>query len=231
MFVKSIAAGFAASALLASVAFAQTATTTSDRANMAPPPAASSSHQGDWRASKVVGLNVYNEKNENVGSINDLLMDKSGNIKAAVICVGGFLGMGSHLRRDRLRQDEILDEPVAYTGAGAANGPARGRRRPRPRVRRPPRPRPEAQSLVSRPRGVQCDQGRAEGDARVQVRKWWPSIGLRKERARSNRARFRFCVPPASPAACRSFRRLCVVLGSATAGAPASCRPPNRRTT
>ena len=62
-----------------------------------PRPTTSSSFQGDWRASKLVGLSVYNDKNESVGSINDLLTDKSGNIKAVVIGVGGFLGVGEHL--------------------------------------------------------------------------------------------------------------------------------------
>src|SRR4051794_35327638 len=101
MFAKSMAAGFAASALLATVAFAQTQTqtptATTDRANTSPAASSDSSFQGDWRTSKIVGLNVYNDNNENVGSINDLLTDKSGNIKAVVIGVGGFLGVGTHL--------------------------------------------------------------------------------------------------------------------------------------
>ncbi len=118
MFVKSIAAGLAASALLASVAFAQTSTTTT---NTTPAPATSSSYQGDWRTSKVVGLNVYNDKNESIGSINDLLMDKSGGVKVAVISVGGFLGVGSHYVAIPFEKLKFSSEPVAYTGAGAAN--------------------------------------------------------------------------------------------------------------
>jgi sporulation protein YlmC with PRC-barrel domain len=122
MLVKHIAAGLAGSALLATVAFAQTPTTTSDRANMAPATASDSSFQGDWRASKVVGLNVYNDSNESLGSINDLLTDKSGNIKAAVISVGGFLGVGTHLVAVPFDKIKFVNEPVAYTGvAGAPN--------------------------------------------------------------------------------------------------------------
>src|SRR5262249_36599480 len=84
--------------------------------------ASSTSFHGDWRASKVVGLNVYNEKNENVGSINDLLMDKSGAIKAAVISVGGFLGMGARLVAVPYDKIKFSTEPIAYTGtAGAPN--------------------------------------------------------------------------------------------------------------
>src|SRR5665811_1250230 len=92
MLAKYMTAGLAASALLATVAFAQTPTTTTDRATMAPAAASDSSFQGNWRTSKIVGLNVYNDNNESLGSINDLLTDRSGNIKAVVIGVGGFLG-------------------------------------------------------------------------------------------------------------------------------------------
>lgn len=121
MFVKYAATGLAASALLASVAFAQTPTATTDRADKTTTAASDSSFKGDWRASKFVGLGVYNDKNESIGSINDLLMDKSGNIKAAVISVGGLLGMGSQLVVLPLDKIKFVNEPVAYTGA--ANGP------------------------------------------------------------------------------------------------------------
>src|ERR1700731_2198533 len=97
MFAKYIAAGLAGTALLAGLAFAQTPTTTTDRANMAPAAASDSPFKGDCGASKVVGLSVYNENNERIGSINDLLTDRNGNIKAVVTGVGGFLRLGSQL--------------------------------------------------------------------------------------------------------------------------------------
>jgi sporulation protein YlmC with PRC-barrel domain len=124
MSVKYFAAGLAGSALLATVAFAQTPTATTDRANMAPSAASDFSFKGDWRASKVVGLSVYNDNNESIGSINDLLTDRSGNIKAVVIGVGGFLGMGSQLVAVPFDKIKFVNEPVAYTGAaGAPNAP------------------------------------------------------------------------------------------------------------
>jgi sporulation protein YlmC with PRC-barrel domain len=124
MLVKYITAGLAGTALLAGVAFAQTPTTTTDRANMAPSAASDASFKGSWRASKVVGLSVYNDNNESIGSINDLLTDRSGNIKAAVIGVGGFLGIGSHLVAVPFDKIKFVNEPVAYTGAaGAPNTP------------------------------------------------------------------------------------------------------------
>jgi sporulation protein YlmC with PRC-barrel domain len=124
MSIKYFAAGLAGSALLATVAFAQTPTATTDRANMAPSAASDSSFKGDWRASKVVGLSVYNDNNESIGSINDLLTDRNGNIKAVVIGVGGFLGMGSQLVAVPFDKMKFVNEPVAYTGAaGAPNAP------------------------------------------------------------------------------------------------------------
>ena len=149
MLTKYAVAGLAASALLATVAFAQSPSATTDRATTAAPAAASdtSSFKGSWRASKLVGLNVYNDSNESLGSINDLLTDKSGNIKAVVIGVGGFLGVGEHLVAVPLDKVKFVDEPIAYTGA--ANAPAH-RRRTAPehdhdQVLRPPRrlPRPK----------------------------------------------------------------------------------------
>jgi sporulation protein YlmC with PRC-barrel domain len=122
MLVKSIVAGIAGSALLASVAFAQTPADKNDKAEMSTTTtsASSTSYQGNWRASKVVGLSVYNDDNRSVGSINDLLMDKSGAIKAVVIGVGGFLGVGEHLVAVPLDKVKFVNEPVAYTGASAS---------------------------------------------------------------------------------------------------------------
>jgi sporulation protein YlmC with PRC-barrel domain len=124
MLAKYMTAGLIGSALLASVAFAQNPTATTDSASTPPAAASDSSFQGDWRASKVVGVSVYNDNNESLGSINDLLMDKSGNIKAVVIGVGGFLGVGEHLVAIPFDKIKFVNEPVAYTGvAGAPNAP------------------------------------------------------------------------------------------------------------
>jgi sporulation protein YlmC with PRC-barrel domain len=124
MLAKRMAAGLVGSALLATVAFAQTPTTTTDPATNMPPAASSdsSSYQGDWRASKVVGLSVYNDNNESLGTINDLLTDKSGNIKAVVLGVGGFLGVGEHLVAVPFDKVKFVTEPVAYTGTAGATG-------------------------------------------------------------------------------------------------------------
>jgi sporulation protein YlmC with PRC-barrel domain len=127
MLLKSITAALAGTALLATVASAQTPSTTTDRSNTANTATTlnESSLHGDWRASKVVGLNVYNANNESIGSINDLLMDKSGNIKAVVLGVGGFLGMGEHLVAVPFDKVKFVDTPVPSTTASSnSNRPA-----------------------------------------------------------------------------------------------------------
>jgi hypothetical protein len=117
MLARSLIAGAAGCLLLASTAFAAETSTTST--------ATDTSFHGTWRASKVVGLNVYNDKNENIGAINDLLMDKGGSIKAAVISVGGFLGMGSRLVALPYEKIKFSTEPVAYPTA-STNAPGAG---------------------------------------------------------------------------------------------------------
>ncbi|MGZ3361825.1 MAG: PRC-barrel domain-containing protein, partial [Xanthobacteraceae bacterium] len=49
-----------------------------------------------YRASKLIGSKVTNDKNETVGKIDDLIIDQN-NVMFAVLQVGGFLGVGSHL--------------------------------------------------------------------------------------------------------------------------------------
>lgn len=130
--MKSIVAGLAGTALLTTVAFAQSPTATGDKAapsatattTTSTAATASTTATGQWRTSKMDGLKVYNEANENIGSINDLLMDKNGDIKIAVIGVGGFLGMGEHLVAVPYEKLKFVNEPVASTTANTGTRPA-----------------------------------------------------------------------------------------------------------
>lgn len=45
-------------------------------------------------ASTYIGQSVYNAADESIGEINDLMIKKDGGVEAAVIGVGGFLGIG-----------------------------------------------------------------------------------------------------------------------------------------
>lgn len=44
-------------------------------------------------SSRVVGLDVYNNANQNIGTIKDVAFDQNG-VRGYVLAVGGFLGMG-----------------------------------------------------------------------------------------------------------------------------------------
>ena len=49
-----------------------------------------------YRMSKLIGSNVINDKNEKIGTLDDVIADKN-QVTFAVLQVGGFLGMGGHL--------------------------------------------------------------------------------------------------------------------------------------
>lgn len=49
----------------------------------------------DELSSKVVGLDVYNNANQNIGTIKDVAYNGT-NVNGYIIGVGGFLGMGDH---------------------------------------------------------------------------------------------------------------------------------------
>ncbi len=48
----------------------------------------------DIMSSKLVGTTVYNNKNENVGEVEDLVIENGKTLTGVVVSVGGFLGMG-----------------------------------------------------------------------------------------------------------------------------------------
>ena len=50
-----------------------------------------------YRASKVIGSSVLNDANETIGKIDDLLVTRDGKEPYAVLSIGGFLGMGTHM--------------------------------------------------------------------------------------------------------------------------------------
>jgi hypothetical protein len=122
MFTKHFAVAAIATALLSTTALAQSPPATKDTA-----PAAQSSSTpraetpakpeqtqsaNEWRSSKVVGLYVYNDANERLGSINELLMDSSGKVAKAVIGVGGFLGIGESNIAVNFDQLKFVNEPM-----------------------------------------------------------------------------------------------------------------------
>lgn len=45
-------------------------------------------------ANDYIGKQIYNANNESIGDVNDLILEENGGIVAAVVGVGGFLGIG-----------------------------------------------------------------------------------------------------------------------------------------
>jgi sporulation protein YlmC with PRC-barrel domain len=50
----------------------------------------------DELSSNVVGLDVYNNDNKNIGQIKDIALNQHGREQAYILSVGGFLGIGDH---------------------------------------------------------------------------------------------------------------------------------------
>jgi hypothetical protein len=117
MMLKTLSLSAAVAALLATGALAQTATPPA--AEPSTPPAAtaptpdtgassatttttrtesvtfkSAMSPSEVLASDLTGMAVRNAANENLGDINDLVLDNKGQPTVAIIGVGGFLGLG-----------------------------------------------------------------------------------------------------------------------------------------
>ena len=117
--MKKLSLGAAFAAMLATGAFAQSSTTTttepaSPPAATAPAPSSgtasstttstttktesvnfkSAMGQDEMLASKLRGMAVRNSAGEDLGDINDLVLDKTGKPTIAILGVGGFLGLG-----------------------------------------------------------------------------------------------------------------------------------------
>jgi sporulation protein YlmC with PRC-barrel domain len=119
------ALGASLGALMISGALAQSPPSSAP-ASPSSPPAASTSGSGQadlvtaqkpdqWLASKFKGTDVVGADDQKIGSVSDILFDKSGSIQAYVVGVGGFLGMGAK---------EVAIAPKSFTTVPGQNGAA-----------------------------------------------------------------------------------------------------------
>ena len=69
-----------------------------------------------YRASKVIGSSVLNEANETIGKIDDLLVTRDGKEPYAVLSIGGFLGMGTHMVVIRYDNLKFADNKIVLPG-------------------------------------------------------------------------------------------------------------------
>lgn len=84
--MRRVLIALAATTLLAGVASAQTAVTTTSETFVTARPT-------DVLSYNLVGLNVTNEANDTIGEIKDLILSQ-GELTGYIVSVGGFLGMG-----------------------------------------------------------------------------------------------------------------------------------------
>jgi sporulation protein YlmC with PRC-barrel domain len=117
MISRTIVAAALTTALMTGGAHAQTANK-ADAVNAG----ATMHRDGEWRASKLAGVNVYNDANEKIGDINDVILDKSGKALKVILGVGGFLGMGEHNVAVPFDKLKWVNEPVR--SASTSNPPA-----------------------------------------------------------------------------------------------------------
>ena len=70
-----------------------------------------------WRASKLIGASVYNESNQKVGKIGDLIIAPDGSISVAVLDVGGFLGVAQRHVAIPVEQFSQISPRIVLPGA------------------------------------------------------------------------------------------------------------------
>jgi sporulation protein YlmC with PRC-barrel domain len=99
-------------------------------------PAALTVQPDQMRASKLIGSSVYDVQNEDIGSVKDVILTKSGEVSSVVVDVGSFLGMGGKYvavslndlktNNDRLTlgqtKDQLKAAPAFQLDAKDANG-------------------------------------------------------------------------------------------------------------
>ena len=69
-----------------------------------------------YRASKVIGGSVVNDADETIGKIDDLLVSSDGKQPYAVLSIGGFLGIGTHLVVIPYETLKFADQKVMLPG-------------------------------------------------------------------------------------------------------------------
>ncbi len=117
MYLKFVTAA-AIGALISTAAIAQTPGASSPSTKSAQTTSTATetaSAKGEWQASKLIHMNVYNAQNDKIGDIKELMLDKNGKIDVVAIAVGGFLGMGEHDVAVKFDKLKWVNEPVKST--------------------------------------------------------------------------------------------------------------------
>ena len=71
-----------------------------------------------WSAkNKILGQPVFNDKNERVGSIDDIIIAPDKAVSYAIIGAGGFLGLAKHDVAIPVSQFKLIDNKLVLAGA------------------------------------------------------------------------------------------------------------------
>ena len=69
-------------------------------------------------------MNVYNEANEKIGDINEVILDRSGKVANVILGVGGFLGLGERYVAVAFDKLKWVDQPATSTTSSTTSAPA-----------------------------------------------------------------------------------------------------------
>jgi sporulation protein YlmC with PRC-barrel domain len=99
-------------------------------------------------ASELIGTKVISANNESIGDINDVIVDRNGQAVAAIVGVGGFLGIGEKDVAVPFKSLEFAtreqvnamnaNKNVSTTGSTTGGTSSTGEQRPPPERRPPP---------------------------------------------------------------------------------------------
>lgn len=82
---------------------------------------------GMYRASELIGMDVRGANNEDIGEVGDVLIDRNGQVRAVVLDIGGFLGIGETHVAVPMEQVQMRPNQTNANAAGTTGGaPAPG---------------------------------------------------------------------------------------------------------
>ena len=121
----------------------------------------STQQESDWLASSLIGRTVYNQQNEELGDINDVILGEDGQVVAVLIGVGGFLGIGE--KDVGVKYSALHFQPEPQTEATQPEGAQQtGAMEPRPQTGE----QGEQQMSAGEPRSA---MGEASGETEQQL--------------------------------------------------------------
>lgn len=153
MLKRQIALTTVGGMLLAATAIAQTSAPSPSSPSASPPAASTESAKppeqnlaapGKWRASKLMGVDIYGADDKKVGDVTEVVLDKSGKIETVTVGVGGFLGIGSKdvaIPYDQITwSEEPMVQPAPAPAPSGTSGGTSGASPPPPAAAAPKGP-------------------------------------------------------------------------------------------